>query len=130
MAAIFIGASGLIVAGFSSNQNVKKKQRVKVIEYFIEVARECFNIGNFNSLMAIIAGLNMSPVSRLKKTVTFQLGFHFMGVAVSGGVPLVTHGFSLHFIGSDSGTKCSRPNSPFWNTRWTHRPISAATAPR
>merc|ERR1712137_1035414 len=64
--------------------NVKKKQRVKVIEYFIEVARECFNIGNFNSLMAIIAGLNMSPVSRLKKTVTFQLGFHFMGVAVSG----------------------------------------------
>ncbi|XP_032792504.2 ras-GEF domain-containing family member 1B isoform X1 [Daphnia magna] len=48
--------------------NVKKKQRVKVIEYWIEVARECFNIGNFNSLMAIIAGLNMSPVSRLKKT--------------------------------------------------------------
>jgi len=48
---------------------VKKKQRVKVIEYWIEVARECFNIGNFNSLMAIIAGLNMSPVSRLKKTV-------------------------------------------------------------
>ena len=51
-------------------QNVKKKQRVKVIEYWIEVARECFNIGNFNSLMAIIAGLNMSPVSRLKKTVS------------------------------------------------------------
>ena len=50
-------------------QNVKKKQRIKVIEYWIEVARECFNIGNFNSLMAIIAGLNMSPVSRLKKTV-------------------------------------------------------------
>nr|CAH0108135.1 unnamed protein product [Daphnia galeata] len=48
--------------------NVKKKQRIKVIEYWIEVARECFNIGNFNSLMAIIAGLNMSPVSRLKKT--------------------------------------------------------------
>ncbi|KAJ3606006.1 hypothetical protein NHX12_028049 [Muraenolepis orangiensis] len=29
---------------------------------------ECFNIGNFNSLMAIITGMNMSPVSRLKKT--------------------------------------------------------------
>jgi hypothetical protein len=25
-----------------------------MIEYFIDVARECFNIGNFNSLMAII----------------------------------------------------------------------------
>ena len=52
---------------------MKKKQRIKVIEYWIEVARECFNIGNFNSLMAIIAGLNMSPVSRLKKTVIFTL---------------------------------------------------------
>jgi len=46
----------------------KKKTRMRVIEYFIESARECFNIGNFNSLMAIIAGLNMSPVARLKKT--------------------------------------------------------------
>lgn len=46
----------------------KKKQRVRVIEFWIETARECFNIGNFNSLMAIIAGLNLSPISRLKKT--------------------------------------------------------------
>ncbi|CAL8114302.1 unnamed protein product [Orchesella dallaii] len=45
----------------------KKKSRVRVVEYWIEAARECFNIGNFNSLMAIIAGLNMSPVTRLKK---------------------------------------------------------------
>ena len=51
-------------------QHVKKKQRVKVMEFWIETARECFNIGNFNSLMAIIAGLNMSPISRLKKTVS------------------------------------------------------------
>uniref|UniRef100_A0A8C7C939 RasGEF domain family member 1B n=1 Tax=Oncorhynchus kisutch TaxID=8019 RepID=A0A8C7C939_ONCKI len=47
---------------------VKKKQRARVMEFFIDVARECFNIGNFNSLMAIISGMNMSPVSRLKKT--------------------------------------------------------------
>ncbi|ENN75532.1 hypothetical protein D910_10294 [Dendroctonus ponderosae] len=46
----------------------KKKQRVKMVEFWIETGRECFNIGNFNSLMAIIAGLNMSPISRLKKT--------------------------------------------------------------
>lgn len=50
--------------------HLKKKHRVKVIEYFIETAKECFNIGNFNSLMAIIAGMNMSPISRLKKTWT------------------------------------------------------------
>ncbi|XP_045464287.1 ras-GEF domain-containing family member 1B-like isoform X3 [Harmonia axyridis] len=46
----------------------KKKQRVRMMEYWIETGRECFNIGNFNSLMAIISGLNMSPISRLKKT--------------------------------------------------------------
>lgn len=54
-------------------QHVKKKQRVRVIEWWIEVARECFNIGNFNSLMGIIAGLNMSIVSRLKKTVSLSV---------------------------------------------------------
>ncbi|CAH1246192.1 ras-GEF domain-containing family member 1B-like isoform X3 [Branchiostoma lanceolatum] len=52
----------------ASRRPVKKKHRARVIEFFIDVARECFNIGNFNSLMAIIAGLNMSPVARLKKT--------------------------------------------------------------
>uniref|UniRef100_G1PD39 RasGEF domain family member 1C n=1 Tax=Myotis lucifugus TaxID=59463 RepID=G1PD39_MYOLU len=46
----------------------KKKQGAQVIEFFIDVARECFNIGNFNSLMAIVSGMNMSPVSRLRKT--------------------------------------------------------------
>ena len=51
-------------------QHLKKKNRVRMIEFFIDVAKECFNIGNFNSLMAIIAGINMSPVSRLKKTVS------------------------------------------------------------
>lgn len=43
---------------------------MRVIEWWVEVGRECFNIGNFNSLMGIIAGLNMSTVSRLKKTVS------------------------------------------------------------
>lgn len=28
-----------------------------MVEFFIDVARECFNIGNFNSLMAIICKL-------------------------------------------------------------------------
>lgn len=38
-----------------------------VIDYFINVAKHCCNIGNFNSMMAVMAGLNMTPVSRLKK---------------------------------------------------------------
>ncbi|XP_076057690.1 uncharacterized protein LOC143035072 isoform X4 [Oratosquilla oratoria] len=48
--------------------HVKRKVRVRLIEWWVEVARECFNIGNFNSLMGVIAGLNMAPVSRMKKT--------------------------------------------------------------
>lgn len=36
-------------------QPVKKKHRARIIEFFIDVAQECFNIGNFNSLMAIIS---------------------------------------------------------------------------
>nr|XP_030699799.1 ras-GEF domain-containing family member 1A isoform X3 [Globicephala melas] len=45
---------------------VKKKHRTRMLEFFIDVARECFNIGNFNSMMAIIcecAGPRGSPSS-------------------------------------------------------------------
>ena len=49
-------------------EKAKKKQRVKTIEFWIEVARECINHANFNSLMGIITGLNMTPVRRLKRT--------------------------------------------------------------
>ena len=48
----------------------KKKHRVRLIEFWIEVARECVNIGNFNSMMGIISGLHLAPVSRLKRTWT------------------------------------------------------------
>lgn len=34
-----------------------------MIEYFIDVARECFNIGNFNSLMAIICECFLEDMS-------------------------------------------------------------------
>ncbi|XP_068633326.1 ras-GEF domain-containing family member 1B-like [Battus philenor] len=47
---------------------VKSKQRARVMEQWVMTARECFNLGNFNSLMAIISALNMAPVARLKKT--------------------------------------------------------------
>lgn len=44
----------------SVQQPVKKKHRARVMEFFIDVARECFNIGNFNSLMAIVCELNLT----------------------------------------------------------------------
>ncbi|KAI1715636.1 rasGEF domain-containing protein [Ditylenchus destructor] len=46
----------------------RKRHRVKCIEFLIECAKECCNVGNFNSLMAIVAGLSSQPVARLKKT--------------------------------------------------------------
>uniref|UniRef100_A0A0N5C9U3 Ras-GEF domain-containing protein n=1 Tax=Strongyloides papillosus TaxID=174720 RepID=A0A0N5C9U3_STREA len=49
-------------------RHARKKYRVKAIEYFIDVAKECINIGNFNSMMAIVAALSLPPIARLKKT--------------------------------------------------------------
>ncbi|KJH47245.1 RasGEF domain protein [Dictyocaulus viviparus] len=50
-------------------RQLRKKHRVEVIEFLIDVAKECCEIGNFNSLMAIVAGLSLPAVMRLKKTV-------------------------------------------------------------
>ncbi|CAF1015698.1 unnamed protein product [Brachionus calyciflorus] len=42
--------------------------RVDVVKLFIETANNCFELGNFNSAMAIIAGLQSYQVARLKIT--------------------------------------------------------------
>ncbi|CAD5220794.1 unnamed protein product [Bursaphelenchus okinawaensis] len=49
-------------------KHTRKKHRVRCIEFFIDLGKECINIGNFNSLMAIVAGLSSQAVTRLKKT--------------------------------------------------------------
>lgn len=46
----------------------RKKNRVVRIEFWIEVARKCVELANFNSMMGIINGLGQPPVTRLKKT--------------------------------------------------------------
>jgi len=46
----------------------RRRFRVRTIEFFIDVAKECINVGNFNSLMAIVAGLSLPAIARLKKT--------------------------------------------------------------
>lgn len=46
----------------------KREQRVRLITFFINVAYSCFELGNFNSTMAIIAALNLLHITRLKKT--------------------------------------------------------------
>lgn len=52
---------------------MKKKQRARMIEFFIDVAQECFNIGNFNSLMAIISECWTPPGDRRLTTAASKL---------------------------------------------------------
>jgi hypothetical protein len=47
----------------------KIKDRVLVLKKLIYVADCCLNWNNFNTAFEIVAGLNLGPVSRLKKTV-------------------------------------------------------------
>jgi len=47
---------------------VKLKNRIAVMTKFIEIAQYLRDVHNYNSLMGIIAGLSLAPVSRLKFT--------------------------------------------------------------
>jgi RasGEF domain len=44
------------------------KPRVKTIEKFIKIAKECKRLNQYNALLAIVSGLNLVAVSRLKQT--------------------------------------------------------------
>ena len=44
------------------------KKRVKLLDFWVAVGKECQAMNNYNSLMAIVAALNMNSVSRMKKT--------------------------------------------------------------
>lgn len=45
------------------------KTRASVIKFFIQVAERCLNVlKNFSSVAAIVAGINSSSISRLKRT--------------------------------------------------------------
>eukprot|EP01116_Phalansterium_solitarium_P009998 TRINITY_DN2436_c0_g1_i1.p4 TRINITY_DN2436_c0_g1~~TRINITY_DN2436_c0_g1_i1.p4 ORF type:complete len:281 (+),score=120.70 TRINITY_DN2436_c0_g1_i1:1744-2586(+) len=46
----------------------KASQRASVVEHFVKVADGCREFKNFNGVFAIVAGLNLHPVSRLKYT--------------------------------------------------------------
>ncbi|KAI8824055.1 ras guanine nucleotide exchange factor domain-containing protein [Fimicolochytrium jonesii] len=44
------------------------RSRVTCIKRFIYIAQLCFSWGNFNTLFEVVAGLNLGPVTRLKRT--------------------------------------------------------------
>ncbi|XP_067852269.1 rap guanine nucleotide exchange factor 6 isoform X7 [Heptranchias perlo] len=43
-------------------------KRMKIIKHFIKIALHCRECKNFNSMFAIISGLNLAPVARLRGT--------------------------------------------------------------
>uniref|UniRef100_A0A6B2KY60 Ras-GEF domain-containing protein n=1 Tax=Arcella intermedia TaxID=1963864 RepID=A0A6B2KY60_9EUKA len=48
--------------------NEKLSDRVKVLKKIIKIGSALYNLENYNSLMGIIAGINMAPTTRLKHT--------------------------------------------------------------
>ena len=49
-------------------KTVDIKARARVIEFFLQVARHCEELRNYNALIGIVSSLNASPVHRLKAT--------------------------------------------------------------
>ncbi|CDO93689.1 unnamed protein product [Kluyveromyces dobzhanskii CBS 2104] len=44
------------------------KKRAQILQFFIQVSEECYNLKNFSSMTAIVSALYSSPIYRLKKT--------------------------------------------------------------
>eukprot|EP01105_Mastigella_eilhardi_P009624 TRINITY_DN2264_c0_g1_i2.p1 TRINITY_DN2264_c0_g1~~TRINITY_DN2264_c0_g1_i2.p1 ORF type:complete len:832 (+),score=192.46 TRINITY_DN2264_c0_g1_i2:341-2497(+) len=59
-----------VIASILGSQNVKT--RIKVLKTFLQIAKECKEICNFNSMMEIVAALSNASISRMKKTWTAQ----------------------------------------------------------
>uniref|UniRef100_A0AAR2KPM9 Ral guanine nucleotide dissociation stimulator n=1 Tax=Pygocentrus nattereri TaxID=42514 RepID=A0AAR2KPM9_PYGNA len=57
-----------VIATCLSDRTLKPTQRAKVLERWIEVARECRILKNFSSLRAILSALQCNPVHRLRRT--------------------------------------------------------------
>ena len=46
----------------------KLSERVRVVKHFLKVAKQCKEVQNFNSMFAIISGLNHHAIARMKQT--------------------------------------------------------------
>ncbi|KAI9597042.1 ras guanine nucleotide exchange factor domain-containing protein [Syncephalis fuscata] len=49
-------------------QEKDARKRAQLIQHFVAIADHCMRLNNYNSLMAILAGLNSAPIHRLKQT--------------------------------------------------------------
>uniref|UniRef100_A0A670YIM2 Ral guanine nucleotide dissociation stimulator n=1 Tax=Pseudonaja textilis TaxID=8673 RepID=A0A670YIM2_PSETE len=64
----FNSVTNCVIATCLGDRMLKPQQRAKVVERWIEVARECRILKNFSSLRAILSALQCNAVHRLKKT--------------------------------------------------------------
>ncbi|XP_078502280.1 ral guanine nucleotide dissociation stimulator isoform X3 [Lissotriton helveticus] len=64
----FNSVTNCVIASCLSDRCLKPHQRAKVVERWIDVARECRILKNFSSLRAILSALQCNAVHRLKKT--------------------------------------------------------------
>jgi hypothetical protein len=58
--------TGWVADSILAESDIKK--RCAVMKHFIHVAEKCRMMNNFNTVMAILAALNSSPIHRLKRT--------------------------------------------------------------
>ncbi|TPX32233.1 hypothetical protein SmJEL517_g04638 [Synchytrium microbalum] len=58
--------TGWVASNILSERDIKK--RALMIKHFIMIAERCRALNNFNSLMSILAGLQSSPIHRLRRT--------------------------------------------------------------
>nr|XP_028684486.1 ral-GDS-related protein-like isoform X10 [Macaca mulatta] len=50
------------------DHSMRARDRARVVEHWIKVARECLRLNNFSSVHAIISALRSNPIHRLHKT--------------------------------------------------------------
>ncbi|MEE6505355.1 hypothetical protein FKM82_005506 [Ascaphus truei] len=64
----FNSVTNCVISTCLSDRSLKPQHRAKVVERWIDVARECRILKNFSSLRAILSALQCNAVHRLKKT--------------------------------------------------------------
>ncbi|CAM4663902.1 unnamed protein product [Leuciscus chuanchicus] len=64
----FNRVTNCVISTCLSERTLKSGQRARILEHWIQVARECRILKNFSSLRAILSALQCNPVHRLKKT--------------------------------------------------------------
>uniref|UniRef100_A0A8C2D190 Ral guanine nucleotide dissociation stimulator n=1 Tax=Cyprinus carpio TaxID=7962 RepID=A0A8C2D190_CYPCA len=64
----FNRVTNCVISTCLSDRTLKPAHRARILEHWIQVARECRILKNFSSLRAILSALQCNPVHRLKKT--------------------------------------------------------------